>query len=101
MKNVALVLALASMLGGCMTVSAFRQARDLTGRPLSDAVARYGPPDQPVGGGARSYSWSHGRLSGACKLAIDVDASGTITNASVIGVGFDTCKTLLKSRRGG
>ncbi|RAK52404.1 hypothetical protein [Phenylobacterium deserti] len=101
MKKVALVLALASMLGGCMTVSAFRQAKDLTGRPLSDAVERYGPPDQPVREGVRSYSWSHGRLSGACKLAVDVDASGQITNASVIGVGFDTCKTLLKSRRGG
>lgn len=98
MKRLALILALASTLGGCITVSAFRQAKDLSGKPLSYAVNRYGPPDQPVREGAGSYTWKHGRATGACTLTVNVDPAGIITSASVIAVGFDTCKTLLKKR---
>ena len=101
MNKLAAILALSAALGGCMTVTAHRQAKELIGRPVSEAVARYGPPDQPVTEGARSYSWSGGRVSGVCRLAVKTDASGRITDSSVVGLGFDTCRSLLQRRRRG
>jgi hypothetical protein len=93
------ILSLA-LLGGCTTPSAFRQTNGLIGAPLAAAESRYGPPDQPVNGGAGDYTWSGGRLTGACRLRVRTDSTGTIVKASVVGIGFDTCKTILKRGRG-
>jgi hypothetical protein len=101
MKTLVTTGLLALTLSGCALPSAYRQTHGLIGLPLSEATARYGPPDQPVTGGAGAYSWGQGRLTGACRLAVRTDASGRIAKASVIGIGFDTCKTILKPRRHG
>jgi len=96
MKRLIVLLALAAGLGGCLTPSAYSQSRELIGQPLDQAVARYGAPDQPVTGGAGAYSWSRGRLAGACTLKVRTGADGRITNASVVAVGFRTCRGLLE-----
>jgi len=101
MRTLATVLVLSAALGGCLTPSAYNQSKELAGQPLSVAIDRYGPPDQPVTEAARSYSWSHGQFTGACRLSVAVDPAGRITNANVVAVGFETCRALLKDRREG
>jgi hypothetical protein len=99
MWKTAAILALAAGLGGCLTPSAFNQTNALVGRPLAEAVALYGPPDQPVATGAGAYSWGRSRLGGACELSIRTDASGRIRRAQVMAIGFQTCKAVLKEAR--
>jgi hypothetical protein len=99
MWKTAAILALTAGLGGCLTPAAFKQTNALVGRPLSEAVALYGPPDQPVAAGAGAYSWGRSRLGGACKLSVRTDASGRIRGAQVLAVGFQTCKAVLKEAR--
>jgi hypothetical protein len=99
MHRLAATLVLAAALGGCLTPSAYRQSKALIGRPLGEAVARYGPPDQPLAERAATYSWSHGALAGACKLSVRTDAEGRITHANVVAVGFDSCERVLAHAR--
>lgn len=99
MRKLTAILGLAAALGGCLTPSAFRQSHALIGRPLREATALYGPPDQVVVDRPAAYSWSHGRITGACKLSVRTDAAGRITHANVVALGFDTCKTILKHAR--
>lgn len=101
MRRLIAILGAAAALGGCLTPSAYHQAHGLVGRPIADAVARYGPPDQPLSEGARAYSWSGGRLTGICKLSVKTDAAGRIADASVVALGFDTCNHVLRADRGG
>ena len=101
MKRLAAILALSGALGGCLTPSALNQSRELAGRRLSDAIARYGPPDQPVTEGAAAYSWSGGRNLGACKLTVRTGPDGRIARASVVAIGFSTCKSVLRQTTNG
>lgn len=95
MKRLAVVALVPLALGGCLTPSAYRQSHELVGRPLADAVARYGPPDQPVSGDRRAYSWSRGRFAAACELSVRTGPDERITRASVVALGFRTCKSVL------
>jgi|GEM_PF-3898843 len=99
MWKTAVIVALTAGLGGCLTPSAFNQTNALVGRPLSEAVALYGAPDQPVSAGAGAYSWGRSRLGGACKLTVRTDPSGRIRRAQVLAVGFQTCRAVLKEGR--
>lgn len=99
MRKLALFVVVSTALGGCLTPSAYGQSKGLIGQTLSQAVDRYGPPDQPVTGGAHAYSWSRGRFAGACKLSVKVDPAERITRASVVAVGLRTCKSVLGEDR--
>ena len=98
MKKIAVIVALSAGLGGCLTIPSLQQSKSLIGKPVSEAVARYGPPDQAVTDGAASYKWSAGRRLGACTLSVKTDNTGTITNASVIAIGFNTCEGVLQQQ---
>lgn len=101
MNKLAAIVLMVVALGGCLTRSAMRQAHSLIGRPLGDAVALYGPPDEPVTDGAQSFVWSRGRLAGACRLSVKTDASGRIVKADIVALGFSTCNAVLMQRRAG
>lgn len=92
-RVMAALLALA--LSACTAVSAYRTTSSLRGQPFSDALARFGEPDETrVEGNGHVYVWRRHQGATSCELTIQADASGAITSQSLLG-DISACERLL------
>lgn len=84
------VVASLVILAGCAGVDqAAKEAREMRGRPIQDAIARYGyPTDQREIAGDTVYSWrtDYGALQVVpCTLRLVVGTDGKVKHSEVAG----------------